>query len=304
MQTKPLWIGLLIAGAAVFVEIAAKLNVRREQARRRYLGERLYTRALGAGDPVVFIPGFQGSTEFWQRAFDSLASDRRLIFLDTLGFGRSQWPNTAPTLEDHLSALRETLVTEGAVHRVTLVAHSFGTLLAAYYADRYSNEIDRLVLLGTPVFLSEMDARVRLREISPMGALFSLNRLLARQACTIMCAFRPLLEMLLPRLAPRVPRGVAHDSVLHNWPAADGAFRNILLARFLPEPLHHIGEKVIFVHGRADRITPLARIRELAAETGATVIESSDVHLSYPARSAQLILGAIESRPASLHDSP
>src|SRR3954451_10549391 len=95
---------LWIAGGAAAVEIAARLNVRREQARRRELDGRLFARVLGAGDPVVFIPGYQGSTEFWQHGFDSLASRYRLLFVDTLGFGRSPWPDRPPTLDDHLDA--------------------------------------------------------------------------------------------------------------------------------------------------------------------------------------------------------
>ncbi len=213
---------LLLAGAAATVELLARVNVRREQAARRYLGDQLYTRVLGEGDPVVFLPGYQGSTAFWQHAFDPLASRYRLIFVDPLGFGRSPWPDAPPTLEDHLGALRRTLVAQEAVRRITLVGHSFGTLLAAYYAKRYPDEVDRLFLLGAPLFEGEDDARRRLHEISPIAALFSLHPFLAREACMVMCALRPLLEAVLPRLKPDLPAGVARDAVLHDWPAADG----------------------------------------------------------------------------------
>jgi len=293
VKVRMLSILLWLAGGIATLEIAARINVRREQARRRALGGRLFTRVLGEGDPVVFIPGYQGSTEFWQHALDSLASRNRLIFLDTLGFGRSPWPDRPPTLDDHLNALRETLIAKGAIGRVTLVAHSFGTVLAAYYAERYPDEVDRLLLLGAPVFEDEFDARRRLHEISPIAALFSLNRFLAREACMLMCALRPLLEAVLPRLKPDLPPGVVHDAVLHDWPAADGSLR-VLLTRPIAEPLRRIGPKVTFVHGSADGITPLPRIRELAVATGAAVIETRDVHLSYPSRSAAVIRREIE----------
>lgn len=285
---------LWLAGGVAAVEIAARLNVRHEQAKRRELAGRLFTRVLGKGDPVGFIPGYQGSTEFWQHAFDALANRHRLIFVDTLGFGRSPWPDRPPTLDDHLDALRSTLIAEGATGRVTLVAHSFGTVLAAYYAERYPDEVDRLLLLGTPVFKDEDDARRRLHEISPIAALFSLNRFLAREACMLMCALRPLLEAVLPRLKPDLPHGVVHDAVLHDWPAADGSLR-VLLTRPIAEPLREIGPRVTFVHGSADGITPLAHIRELAAETGAAVIETADVHLSYSSKSAALICERIDA---------
>lgn len=296
LQSKIPQAFMWLAGGFAAVEIAARLNVRREQARRRVLGGKLFTRVLGAGDPLVFIPGYQGSTEFWQHAFDSLATRHRLIFVDTLGFGRSPWPDRPPTLDDHLNALRATLIAEGAVGRVTLVGHSFGTVLAAYYAERYPDEVDQLLLLGAPVFENEEDARRRLREISPIAALFSLNRFLAREACMLMCALRPLLEAVLPRLKPDLPHGVVHDAVLHNWPTADGALR-ILLTKPIADPLRRIGPKATVLQGAADGITPLARIRELAAETGAAVIETPDVHLSYPSRSAKVIRQEIERSP-------
>lgn len=79
------------------------------------------------------------------------------------------------------------------------------------------------------MFEGEDDARRRLHEISHIGALFSLNRFLARKACTLMCAFRSLLEEVLPRLEPDLPPKVVLDALLHDWPAADGAFRILLL---------------------------------------------------------------------------
>lgn len=282
-----------LAGALVLIELLGRRNVRCERAARRYLGGRLFSRVLGAGDPVVFLPGYQGSTEFWGKAFDALADRRRLIFVDTLGFGSSPWPETPPTLQDHLRALRHTLGVEGSTRRVVLVAHSFGTLLAAYYAEQHLEEVDHVFLLGAPVFDGEEDARRRLSEISPMGALFSLNRFLARELCMLMCAARPLLRKALPHLRTGVDAAVVQDAVLHSWETADGAFRNILLSLPLADPLRRIGPKVTFLHGTADGITPLTRIRDLAARTGARVIETPDVHLSYPKRSAERIVELI-----------
>jgi pimeloyl-ACP methyl ester carboxylesterase len=216
--------------------------------------------------------------------------------VDALGFGRSPWPEAGYTLDDQLGALRRTLVSLDATEDVTFIAHSFGTLLAVEYGSRHPNEIEHLVLLGTPVFTDEKDARARIREISPVAAFFSFNRIFAREACMAMCAFRPLLEKVLPPLEPRIPRQVVADAVLHHWPAVDGALRKILLTHPIAVPLARIGPKVTFVHGRCDGITPLSRVRELAAETGARLIETGDEHLSYPARSAAVVMAAVESR--------
>src|SRR5689334_10305877 len=121
-------ISLLSLGVAVaLIEGVAGVRVRRLRAERARLGNLLHTEIRGQGDPVVFLAGLPATTHFWQGSFDPLAKTRRLIFVDTLGFGRSPLPDVEYTLEDHLGALRRTLVAERATRRVTFVAHSFGT---------------------------------------------------------------------------------------------------------------------------------------------------------------------------------
>src|SRR5437588_589817 len=127
-----------LAVGALAVHAAAILDMNRERRARRYLGDRLYSEVRGSGDPIVFLPGMEGSTRFWNRDLDSLSASHRLIFVDELGFGQSPWPEDSQyTLDDQLGALHRTLLALDATHDVTIVAHSFGTVLAAWYAARY-----------------------------------------------------------------------------------------------------------------------------------------------------------------------
>jgi pimeloyl-ACP methyl ester carboxylesterase len=284
---------LSLVGALGVIEAVAAVRVHRLRSRRAYLGDRLYTEIRGAGDPVVFLAGLPATTHFWQGAFDPLAGSHRLIFVDALGFGRSPLPDVDYTLEDHLGALRRTLAAAGATRRVTFVAHSFGTVLAAYYAARYPEEVDRLVLLGTPVFDSEEEAREHIRETSSMSGLFVLNPLVAREACKLHeAAFSPALARLVAAFLPGTAPDVAREGMLHTWQSFDGSLRNVLLRKPISIPLAHLGPKVLFIHGRMDHITSLARIQALAQAIDARVLTTEDDHLSYPARSAERILAA------------
>lgn len=288
---------LSLCVAAAVVEVVAAVRVRRLRAQRVHLGDRLYTEIRGDGPPVVFLAGLPATTHFWQGSFDSLGQTHRLIFVDTLGFGRSPLPDVEYTLEDHLGALRRTLVAEGATRRVTFVAHSFGTLLAAYYAARYPDEVERLLLLGTPVFADEEEARTHISEMSSMGGIFTLNPLLAREACKLHEAtVSPALARIVPLFLPDTPPEIAREGLLHTWQSFNGTLRNIVLTRPIATSLAHIGPKVTFVHGRADHITPLERVRALAARTGARVIETDDDHVSYPSQSAGRVLAAVKER--------
>ncbi len=291
-------LGILSVGfAAALVEAVAAVRVRRLRSERAYLGDRLYTEIRVQGDPVVFLPGLPATTHFWQGAFDPLAKTRRLIFVDTLGFGRSPLPDVEYTLEDHLGALRRTLVAEGATRRVTFVAHSFGTLLAAYYAARYPDEVEHLYLLGTPVFGDEREAREHIREMSSMSGVFTLNPILAREACKLHEAtLSPALARIIPLFMPDAPPDAVREGLLHTWRSFDGTLRNIVMTKPIAAPLERIGPKVTFVHGRADHITFLEQVRALAAATGARVLATGDDHLSYPAKSAGRILAAMEAR--------
>lgn len=281
-RTRRVLIGLgIVATSAVAVFVAAHLDMARERKAREYLGDQLFTDIRGDGDPVVFIPGLQASTRFWGSAFDDLAKERRLVFIDTLGFGRSPWPeNSAYDLEDQLTAIRRTLVAKKVTGKVTIVAHSFGTVLAANYAARYPEEVSRVVLLGTPVFANANDGKKQIRGMSKIAALFTFNRSLANIACMTMCAFRPVLQRVLPSLRPELDPDVARDAVLHVLPAVDGSV-NILLGVPVVDALRQLGTKATLVHGARDTVTPLAQVRLTTAETGARLIEVPGTHHQY-----------------------
>lgn len=287
-------VALALAATVGLVEAVAAVRVRRLRAERAYLGDRLYTEVRGPGDPVVFLAGLPSSTRFWGDSFDALARHRRLIFVDALGFGRSPIPAVDYTLEDHLSALRRTLVAEGATRRVTFVGHSFGAVLAAHYAARHPAEVERLVLLGTPVFRDECEARARVRAVSAMNGLFTLNPVLAREVCKLHEAtLSPLLARLVTFFIRDTSPEAARSGLLHTWRSFNGSLRNVLLSRPVAAPLARVGPKVVFVHGRRDAVTPLPRIEELAAALGARLVVTDDDHSSYPSRSADRIVEAM-----------
>jgi pimeloyl-ACP methyl ester carboxylesterase len=217
------------------------------------------------------------------------------MFVDALGFGQSPWPEVRYTLEDHLGALRRTLLREGATRRVTLVGHSFGAILAAYYAAQHPEDVKRLCLLGTPVFDSEAEARRRIRRLSFLTSLFSLNPVLARAGCDVLCAFRPLVRRAVPVVRRALPREVAEDAVLHHWGSIDGTLRNVILTRPVAQALARVGPKTILVHGREDEVTPVDRVRTLAADIGATLVITGSDHHGYLVEDRPVLLALLQS---------
>jgi proline iminopeptidase len=112
---------------------------------------RLYYRVAGTqGDTLIAIHGGPGvDLESIAGDFAPLAARHVVIFYDQRGAGRSTLPrdttslNAAQQVRD-LDAVRRFF----ALSRVTLVAHSYGPLLAASYAIAHPDVVRRMVFFG------------------------------------------------------------------------------------------------------------------------------------------------------------
>ncbi|MFL5606617.1 MAG: alpha/beta fold hydrolase [Gemmatimonadaceae bacterium] len=112
---------------------------------------RLYYRIAGArGDTIIAIHGGPGvDLESIAGDFAPLSQRHVVIFYDQRGTGRSTLPRDTSTLNAaqqvrDLDAVRRFF----GLSRVTLVAHSYGPLLAASYAIAHPDVVRRMVFFG------------------------------------------------------------------------------------------------------------------------------------------------------------
>ena len=112
---------------------------------------RLHYRIIGAGtDTLVAIHGGPGvDLESILNDFEPLASRHVVIFYDQRGTGGSTLPQdttrlTATQQVEDLDAVRAHF----GLARMTLVAHSYGPLLAATYAIAHADRVKRMVFFG------------------------------------------------------------------------------------------------------------------------------------------------------------
>jgi proline iminopeptidase len=174
-------------------------------------GARLFYRVEGSGaDTVVAIHGGPGvDLESLRADLAPLAAHHTVIFYDQRGAGRSELPADTtrlffPRQLADLDAVRRHFRLE----RMTLIAHSYGPLLAASYALAHPDRVRRLVLLG-PVpprrgdfwqrFAQNVNARLdsaqRARQ-ADAGARLADPKADTRQACRDYWAIG-----MIPRLA-------------------------------------------------------------------------------------------------------
>ncbi len=273
----------IAAAIVVAVEIAARTTRATHNRRVRDLGDKLHISVVGSGAPVIFLHGFRGSGRYWEPQIRQLAGNHQIIIVDLLGFGESPWPVDASyDVATHLDAIHRTVEPSIRGQRATIVGHSMGAILAAEYAGRYRNEVSGLIVLNAPMFRSEGEAQSRIKEMSPMAEMFSVQRFWARASCDLVCAFRPLLFKFAPRLEPDVPPAVARDAVLHRWESFDRTLRNVVLQSKMEQTLRTLASlPVTILHGTEDRITDRDRLEAIAAETGAKLIFLPGDHNMY-----------------------
>jgi proline iminopeptidase len=241
---------------------------------------RLFYRVVGAGrDTIVAIHGGPGmDLESIAGDFAPLAARHVVIFYDQRGGGRSELPRDTTRLAVRrqvadLDAIRQHF----GLARLTLVAHSYGPLLAATYAVAHPERVRRMVFFG-PVpprrgdlwarFGAAMEARL---DSAARPRLADADRRLAdpnadtRRACRDYWAIA-----LAPRLAEpaRTQRLIRSDlcasdpaGIRYGLKVANGVVMNGYGDWDLRGALRAVAAPTLVVHGENEAI-PMDMVEE------------------------------------------
>jgi triacylglycerol lipase len=101
---------------------------------------------IGEGPPLVLIHGIGGDADQWAFVFGALSAANRVIAFDLLGFGRSDKPAIDYRVEGYVEFLDRLLRAIG-IHRSAVLGHSFGGWIAAEFALRFPECVEKLVLV-------------------------------------------------------------------------------------------------------------------------------------------------------------
>lgn len=102
----------------------------------------------GTGKDVILLHGWGQNIEMMKPLGDPLSKKYKVTILDLPGFGESEEPKNAWTLNDYKEML-EILVEELKIKKPIIIGHSFGGRLAINYSS--DNVIEKLVLFGSPI---------------------------------------------------------------------------------------------------------------------------------------------------------
>jgi proline iminopeptidase len=241
---------------------------------------RLYYRVIGQGpDTLVAIHGGPGvDLESIAADFVPLAAHHVVIFYDQRGTGRSTLPaDTARLGAEQQTADLDAIRQHFGLTRVTLIAHSYGPLLAATYALAHPSAVRRMVFFA-PVpprrgdFWTRFGKTVASRLDSTQQAqMTAANRRLgdasadARQACRDLwaIALRPrlaepdrTLSLIRSDLCASDPAGIRYGLTVTN---------RVVMASYgdwdLRSRLRGLTIPVLVVHGEQDAI-PMDLVEE------------------------------------------
>ncbi len=225
----------------------------------------------GRGPATVLVHGLGGFAESWRHNIPELARHGRVIALDLPGFGRSGKPRRPYTLCFLAQALHGLLQALG-VDRVRLVGHSLGGAVAARFALDHPGRVERLGFLGAAVPGFHLGPSWIYRTLSLPGLGEMLSSLITPGICATAlerCFAHPDAEEIRffveHEYAARASREgrAAYLSLLRSVKDDFG-----LGADAYRTALSRLGRCVLVVHGREDRVVPLAHARQVADGLG------------------------------------
>lgn len=120
------------------------------------------------GKSVVLLHGKSFSGLYWARVIKLLAGQGyRVVVPDQLGFGKSAKPDISYSF-DLLAANTKALLDRLGIAKAAIIGHSFGGMLAVYFARDYP-EVTQVLVLENPIGLE--DYRTVIKPV-PLSTLF------------------------------------------------------------------------------------------------------------------------------------
>ncbi len=109
-------------------------------------GGRIFYEELGAGDPVVLVHGVSGDRRHWDKQFEFLALDFRVIRYDVRGFGNSSLPVSEVPYADHADLL--VLLDYLQIDDAHIVGWSMGSGIAFDFATTHPERTKTVTSVG------------------------------------------------------------------------------------------------------------------------------------------------------------
>lgn len=142
----------------------------------KYKGLKINYKDFGnkKGTPIIYLHGWGQNIQMMEPIAKPFEETHRLIILDLPGFGLSDEPETAWTLEEFVEMLKA-FITELKIERPNLIGHSFGGKISLLYASKY--DVDKLMLLASPYKVKIKKPSLKVKILKKAATLPGLGNL-------------------------------------------------------------------------------------------------------------------------------
>ena len=116
-------------------------------------GQIIYSQSYGdsSNPAIIYIHGGPSSnTTLFEATTAQRLADKGfyVIAYDRRGEGRSADPEATFTFKETSNDLIDIIYKKYKIEQATVLAHSFGGIVAAYFAERYPEKVNRIILIG------------------------------------------------------------------------------------------------------------------------------------------------------------
>lgn len=228
-------------------------------------GDIAYTDSGTGEKTLIFLHGLPTSKELWDPVLPNLDKNLRLVTFDLNDYGQSQKINRAISHKERADVLDELRHYLG-IERFHLVAHDLGSSVAIDYMGKYSQHVQKLVLMSSPVYPDFTEPFiVKLIRVPVLGniLIFIMKPLLfkigIRKGLVNKDRFTPLfLEAFSGPFAGKEGRA-ALLRVL-SWGRPHVVFKDY------PRIIKNISVPTLVIHGRHDPYIPMSHAVRLGGD--------------------------------------
>ena len=126
----------------------------------------------GKGKDVILLHGWGQNIEMMKPLGDPLSNKYKITIIDFPGFGESEEPKTAWTIDDYSEMLGE-IIKKLNIKKPILMGHSFGGRVAIRYSA--NNKIEKLVLFGSPCIRKQQPLSLKTKVLKKLKTLPGLD---------------------------------------------------------------------------------------------------------------------------------
>lgn len=136
----------------------------------------------------IFLPGLGYTSDMWDKVISNLPKGHNYIKLDLERYCEPDpFSNSLLNFDTYPRYLNIILKSKGIKPPYTLIGHSLGGLISIKYAAEFGKNVDRLVLVSTPLGVSKTRVPIKYRAL-----ISSINK--SRKAETLFRRFAAAME--------------------------------------------------------------------------------------------------------------